>query len=386
MNGFKFYNPTEVYFGQDQINKLANLIKQYGKNVLLVYGKGSIVRMGLYDRITKIFEDSTINWIEIAGIDPNPRIESVREGAKLCKENNVDFVLAVGGGSVIDASKAIASAALYDGDPWDFYARKNTPTKALPIGVVLTLAATGSEMNPFSVITNLKTKEKRGWSSPLNFPKFSILDPTYTMSVPSHQTACGIVDSLTHIYEFYFSTLNFYLNNRVVEGIMKTIIHYGPKALENPNDFEARANLMFSSTLALNGISGFGQVWDGFNHSLEHVLSAYYDIAHADGLSILAPHWMRYVLNDDNIDKFKEFAINVWDIENVGTAEEIAKKGIDKMETFYKSIGMPTQLSHVGITDSDFNDIANYATKNGSIGNFVTLSKDDVLQILYDSL
>lgn len=383
MNNFTFHNPVKVYFGKGEITHLASEIKQYGSRVLLVYGKSAIKRMGLYDEVISILQENDIHVVELPGIDPNPRIESVREGGQLCKDHNIDLVLAVGGGSVIDAAKGIASAALYDGDPWDFYSYKTQSTGALPIGTILTLAATGSEMNRGSVVTNLKTKQKHGWGSPYTYPKFSILDPTYTFTVSPHQTGCGIVDSLTHVYELYFSKKEAYLNDRICESIMKTVIHYGPKALAKPTDFEARSNLMFSSTLALNGLTGFGKEWDGFNHTTEHVISAYYDIAHADGLAILAPHWMRYILNEDNVVKFKEFAINVWQVEDAGTDMEIATKGIDKVFEFYQSIGMPTTLQEVGIDDRDFEAIAEYATGNGkTVGRFAELSKEDVLTIL----
>lgn len=386
MNNFTFHNPVKVFFGKGEIKHLAPEIKQYGTRVLLVYGKSAIKRMGLYDEVMTILNDNDITVVELPGIDPNPRIESVRKGGELCKEHNIDLVLAVGGGSVIDAAKGIASAALYDGDPWDFYSYKAQSEGALPIATILTLAATGSEMNRGSVVTNLETKQKHGWGSPYTFPKFSILDPTYTFTVNAHQTGCGIVDSLTHVYELYFSTKQAYLNDRICESIMKTIIHYGPKALDNPTDFEARSNLMFSSTLALNGLTGFGKDWDGFNHTTEHVLSGYYDIAHADGLAILAPHWMRYILDEDNAAKFKEFAIHVWQVEDNGSDLEIANKGIDKVFEYYQSIGMPTTLQEVGIDDRDFDEIADYATRNGgTVGRFKELTKDDVLAILHNA-
>ncbi|QMS85871.1 iron-containing alcohol dehydrogenase [Candidatus Xianfuyuplasma coldseepsis] len=386
MNNFTFHNPVRVYFGDDKLQELPDLVKEFGSKVLLVYGKSSIKRMGLYDKVVDLLQSNNIDIVELSGIDPNPRIESVREGGELCKKHDIDLVLAVGGGSVIDAAKGIASAALYDGDPWDFYSYKVQSEGALPIGTILTLSATGSEMNRGSVVTNLKTKQKHGWGSPYTYPKFSILDPRNTFTVNQHQTGCGIVDSLTHVYEFYFSKNDNYLNNRICEAIMKTVIHYGPQAIDNPENYEARANLMFGSTLALNGLTGFSNTWDGFNHTTEHVLSAYYDIAHADGLAILGPHWMNYILDESNVQKFKEFAINVWEVEDRGTDMEIAKRGIQAVFDFYQSIHMPTQLSNVNIDDKEFDEIASYATRYGeSVGRFKELSKDDVLQILINA-
>lgn len=383
MNNFTFHNPVTVYFGQGEIRRLPELIAPHGDKVLLVYGKSAIQRMGLYDTVLELLGEHGITVVELGGIDPNPRIESIREGGRLCKEHNIDLVLAVGGGSVIDAAKGIASAALYDGDPWDFYSYQAESTGALPIGTILTLAATGSEMNRGSVVTNFATKEKNGWGSAYTYPKFSILDPTYTFSVSKHQTGCGIVDSLTHIFEFYFSRDHAPLNDRIVEGIMKTILQYGPIAITEPENYEARANLMFASTLALNGLSGFAKTWDGFNHTTEHVLSAFYDIAHADGLAILAPHWMQFILSPDTVEVFERFATNVFDMEPAADPMVTATKGIAALIAFYRQIGMPVKLHEVDIDDTEFDAIAERATKHGgTVGRFVPLTEDDVKQIL----
>jgi len=386
MKNFNFYNPTKIYFGKDETDKIGKLCKEYGNNVLLVYGKTAIKRIGLYDRVINSLKKENINVFELPGIDPNPRIESIREGGKLCKNHKIDLVLAVGGGSVIDASKGIASAALYEGDPWDFYSYKAESNGALPIASILTLSATGSEMNGGSVVTNFATKEKNGWGSQFTNPKFSILDPANTFSVSKHQTACGIVDSLTHVYEYYFSSDQSFLNDRICEGIMKTVIHFGPIALKEPNNFEARSNLMFSSTLALNGLSGFAKTWDGFNHTTEHLLSAYYDIAHADGLAILAPHWMEKILNEKTLDKFYEFAVNVWGVEESDDKMSVAKEGINQVYKFYESIKMPLTLREVDIIDPPLEELAKRATKNGTIGRYLNLDYKDVLDILTKSL
>ncbi len=382
MKNFEFYNPTKVYFGKDEVNKVGKLVKEYGNNVLLVYGKGSIKKTGLYERVIKLLEKEEITVFELGGIDPNPRIEAIRLGGELCKKHQIDLVLAVGGGSVIDAAKGIAAAAKYEKDPWDFYAHKAEAKDALAIATVLTLSATGSEMNPFSVVTNFETQEKNGWGSNYAYPKFSILDPTLTYSVSYHQTGCGIVDILTHVYEFYFSKKESYLNNRLCEAIMKTVIHYGPIALKEPSNYEARANLMFSSTLALNGIISFSNVWEGFNHTTEHVLSAVYDIAHGDGLSILGPTWMKHILSEDNVEKFYEFAVNVWGIEDDEDHAYVASQGISAVFSFYRSIKMPLRLKDVGIINPDFDLLAEKAVTNKTIGEFVKLTKEDVKDIL----
>lgn len=386
MKNFNFYNPTKVLFGKGEVEKIGTLVKEYGNTVLLVYGKSSIKKIGLYDKVVSLLKKEGITIVDFGGIDPNPRIESIREGADLCKKHNVDLVLAVGGGSTIDASKGIASAALYDGDPWDFYSYKVESKGALPIATILTLAATGSEMNAGTVVTNFATKEKNGWGSPFTNPKFSILDPENTFTVSPHQTACGIVDSLTHIYEFYFSSEDAYLNDRVCEGLMKTIIHYGPLATKNPKDYTARANLMFGATLALNGVSGFAKDFEGFNHSTEHVLGAFYDIYHADGLSILATHWMDYILSENTVDKFYEFAVNVWAVHPDKDKMKVAKEGIKRVFNFYKSLNMPLYLKEVDIINPPLDEIANKALKGPTIGKYVPLKKQDVINILTNAL
>lgn len=386
MINFEFHNPTKVYFGKDGVSRLGELVKKEASKVLLVYGKSAIKRMGLYDKVVKQLNDNNITFYEVSGVDPNPRIESVREGAELCKKHDIELVLAVGGGSVIDCSKAIGLAAKYDGDPWDLYEYKHNPTDGLKIASILTLSATGSEMNRGSVITNWEINKKRGFGSIFSYPVFSILDPENTYTVSKYQTGCGIVDSLTHVYELYFSNDDFYLNNRIAEGIMKTIIHYGRIAIKDPKNYEARANLMFGSTLALNGLTGFGKTWDGFNHTTEHVLSAYYDIAHGAGLAITGTHWMNYILDESNVDKFYEFAVNVWDIEEDSNKLNVAKKGINKMVEYYKEIGMPTHLKEENIVNPDLELLSSEAVTNNTLGNFKSLSKQDVYNILKNAL
>jgi alcohol dehydrogenase YqhD (iron-dependent ADH family) len=301
---------------------------------------------------------------------------------ELCKKHDIELVLGVGGGSTIDCSKAIALGAKYEGDAWDIYEYKVNPTESLKVASVLTLSATGTEMNGNSVISNMKINKKRGFGSLLSYPVFSILDPELTYSVSKYQTACGVVDSLTHIYEFYFSKDKNYLNDRICEGIMKSIVHFGPKAIDNPEDFEARSNLMFASTLALNGLTGFGKTWEGFNHTTEHVLSAYYDIAHGAGLAITGANWMDYILGDDTADKFYEFAVNVWGLEESQDKMAVAKKGIQAMKEFYQSIGMPLTLKEENIINPDLDLLSKEAMRGETICRFKTLVQKDVYNIL----
>ena len=386
MNNFEFHNPTKIYFGKGEVDKLGGLVKEIGNKVLLVYGKSSIKRIGLYDKVIKQLSDNEIEVFELSGVDPNPRISTVREGQRLCQKHNIDLVLAVGGGSVIDCSKAIGLAAKYDGDPWDIYSYKYNPTDGVPVASILTLSATGSEMNRGSVISNPETEDKNGFGSMFSYPVFSILDPENTFSVSKYQTGCGIVDTLTHVYELYFSKDVNHLNDRICEAIMKTVVHYGPIALEDPTNYEARANLMFGSTLALNGLTGFGKTWEGFNHTTEHVLSAFWDIAHGAGLAVTGANWMKFVLDESNVQKFYEFAVNVWGVHPGEDKMSVAKEGIEKVWEFYKSIGMPLTLKEVGIVNPDLEKVSAQATRYGNIGNFRELSKEDVKTILSNAL
>ena len=386
MNNFEFHNPTKIYFGKGEVDKLGGLVKEIGNKVLLVYGKSSIKRIGLYDKVIKQLSDNEIEVFELRGVDPNPRISTVREGQRLCQKHNIDLVLAVGGGSVIDCSKAIGLAAKYDGDPWDIYSYKYNPTDGVPVASILTLSATGSEMNRGSVISNPETEDKNGFGSMFSYPVFSILDPENTFSVSKYQTGCGIVDTLTHVYELYFSKDVNHLNDRICEAIMKTVVHYGPIALEDPTNYEARANLMFGSTLALNGLTGFGKTWEGFNHTTEHVLSAFWDIAHGAGLAVTGANWMKFVLDESNVQKFYEFAVNVWGVHPGEDKMSVAKEGIEKVWEFYKSIGMPLTLKEVGIVNPDLEKVSAQATRYGNIGNFRELSKEDVKTILSNAL
>ena len=389
MQNFNYSIPTKVYFGEGQIEVLASEIKKYGTKVLLTYGGGSIKKNGIYDEVVDIFKKNNIEFWELGGIDPNPRIDSVREGIKIIRENNIDFILAVGGGSTIDCSKVIAAGYYYDGDPWDLVIKKTKIQNALPIGTILTLSATGSEMNSGAVISNMETKQKLGTGHPSMAPKFSILDPNYTFTLPKYQTIAGVADIMSHTFENYF-TLNdgAYLQNRLAEGVLKTLIHYGPIAVEEPENYEARANIMWASSLAINGLLSYGKntIWSV--HSMEHELSAYYDITHGIGLAILTPPWMEYVLDDERVDKFVEYGINVWGIDSNKDKYEIARESIDKTKEFFISLGIPMTLKEVGIGEENLEIMAKAAIdhKGGLVGNFKPLYYEDVLAIYKKAL
>lgn len=389
MENFNYSIPTKIFFGEGKIEVLGKEIKKYGSKVLLAYGGGSIKKIGLYDKVVNILKENEIPYFELGGIEPNPRVESVAEGVRICRENNIDFILAVGGGSTIDCSKVIAGAVAYDGNPWDLVIGKAKYEKILPIASILTIAATGSEMDAGAVITNMKTNQKYGTGNPGFFPKFSILDPTYSYSVSKYQTAAGVADIMSHTFEVYFSNVKgAYLQDRLAEGVLKTCIHYGKRAIDDPENYEARANLMWASSLAINGLLGYGKNSNWTVHPLEHELSAYYDITHGVGLAILTPHWMEHVLDENNLYKFKEYGINVWNIDPKLDDMEIAKMSIEKTSEFFKSLDIPMTLREVGIGEEKIEimaaDVIEYM--EGPVGNFKPLNYNDVLSIFKKSL
>jgi alcohol dehydrogenase YqhD (iron-dependent ADH family) len=382
MNNFNSNFPTQIIFGKNRIEDLGNQIKTY-KNILLVYGAGSIKKSGIYDKVIGVFQENDIAHCEVAGVKPNPDISSVREGVACCKENKIDFILAVGGGSVIDCAKAIAAGACYDGDPWDFFIGKAKITNALPLGCILTLAASASEMNGNSVVNDDQNKEKRAVGSPLLRPVFSILDPTYTFSVNKYHTAAGIVDTIAHLFCPYFYPNRFvFMQDRCAEALMKTCVHCGRIAIDDPGDYNARANLMWASSWAFNGFLKLGQANDSICHGIEHVFSGLYDITHGVGLAIILPAWMRHVLDNDNASKFAEYARNVWDVTN-NDDYLAAQEGIEKTETFFKEIGMPLSFKDINIRDDDFEKIAEQLAGENGIGKFKKLFKEDILNILH---
>jgi len=381
MSNFVFHNPTKIIFGVDTTNEVGKEAKNYGKKVLLVLGQGSIKKIGLYDSVVGLLKDSGLEVYELEGAKPNPRVDLVRKGIQMVRENKIELILALGSGSVIDTGKAIAAGLTYEGDVWDLFRYRKPIKPTIPIGVVLTLAATGSEMNGNAVISNMETEEKLSISSPYIYPKFSILDPKNTTTVPMNHTLYGIVDILSHVFEQYFDrTEGAVLQDRFAESIMKTVIETTPKLIKNPEDVEARGIILWCGTNALNGIIGVGKEQDWASHDIEHAISAVYDISHGLGLAIVFPHWMRYVI-DVIPHKFAQFARNVWGIQGDDDFE-VGLKGIDRLIDFYESIGVPTKLSQIGINDERLEEMAEKATLFGPLGNTKKLTKEDVLNIL----
>lgn len=386
MNNYEYCVPTDIRFGKGQIACLSEEIGKYGKKVLLVYGGGSIKKTGLYDKIYEVLKDYEI--YELPGIEPNPRLSSVKKGAKICKEIGIDVVLAVGGGSSIDASKHIACSAFYDGDPWDLVLDKTKVTKALPIFTVLTICATGSEMNPGAVISNEETKEKLEINHPLLYPTLSVCDPTYLFSLPKMQTAAGTADIVSHIFEQYFQPNDgAYITDRLSEAALKTCFKYGPIAIAEPENYEARSNLMWTSSIALNHLFTFGKGGAWSVHPIEHELSAFYDITHGVGLAILTPAWMRYVLNENTVKRFAMFARNVWNVTKEDDYEA-ANAGIDLTEKFFHDMGLPGTLSEIGLDDSQFELMASEAVRTSGLStrSYVKLDPADVEQIYRNCL
>ncbi|WP_338778077.1 iron-containing alcohol dehydrogenase [Metabacillus sp. FJAT-52054] len=387
MENFTYYNPTKLIFGKGQLEQLKNELPQYGSKVLLVYGGGSIKRSGLYDQVISVLNEIGAEVSELAGVEPNPRLTTVRKGVDICKTEGIEVILAVGGGSVIDCTKAIAAGAKYDGDAWDIVTKKHAPADALPFGTVLTLAATGSEMNAGSVITNWETQEKYGWGSPLTFPKFSILDPVNTFTVPKDHTVYGIVDMMSHVFEQYFHRAsNTPLQDRMCESVLKTVIETAPKLLEDLENYDLRETILYNGTIALNGTLQMGAPGDWASHNIEHAVSAVYDIPHAGGLAILFPNWMKHNLHVD-VSRFKQLAVRVFDVNPEGkTDEETALEGISRLREFWSSLGAPSRLADYNINDENLDMIADKAMIYGEFGRFNALKKQDVVDILQASL
>ncbi|MGL4672673.1 iron-containing alcohol dehydrogenase [Cetobacterium sp.] len=390
MKNFIYDVPTRILFGENQVSNVGKEVKKHASKVLLLYGKNSIKKNGLYDEVIKRLRDENIEIIELSGVDPNPRIETVREGAELCRKHHLELILAVGGGSTIDCAKGIAAQTKYHGDIWqDLCVDKkfHLLTEALPVASILTLAATGSEMNGNSVLSNPSEDLKLGFNSYILRPVFSILDPTYTFTVNKYQTAAGVVDIMSHLFEQYFSPdKKGYLQARMMEGLLKTVIHYGPIAYENPTDYEARANIMWASSLSLNGLTSSGkESTDWATHQIEHELSAKYDITHGVGLGILTPYWMEYVLSEENVHRFVEYANNVWGIFGDDNFE-VAQKAIRTTREFFNSLDVPSTLAEIDIDSSKFEEMAAGATRLGAIGTMKKLEFKDVLEILISAL
>lgn len=389
MDKFTYHNPTKLIFGRGQLDTLPNEVQQYGKRVLLVYGGGSIKRNGIYDNVLEQLAEIEAEVYELPGVEPNPRITTVRNGVAICKSEGIELILAIGGGSTIDCAKAIAAGAKTDVDMWDIVTKKAKATDALPFGVILTHAATGSEMNRGSVITNWETNEKHGWGSPYTHPKFSILDPAHTLSVPREQTVYGMVDMMSHVLEHYFhKQTNTAVQDRFCESILKTVIETAPKLLADLENYEYRETIMLCGTLALNDMLNMGFHGDWASHNLEHAASAVHDIPHGGGLAILFPHWMRHVLDNENVARFKQLAIRVFDIEVDGKSDhDIALSGIESLRKFWTDIGAPVRLGDYSIDESSVELMAEKTViTRPEYGNFKRLSKQDSVEILKASL
>lgn len=385
ISDFIYDIPVRIYFGHDQLKNLGSELKKYGKRVLMTYGGGSIKRVGLYDRIVKEIEGAGLELFELSGIEPNPRIGSVRKGVQICKEKNIDVLLAVGGGSTIDATKIMAAGACVDHDPWDFLdLGKQAPIdKALPIITILTLSATGSEMDTAAVISNPETSDKLGRLAPAMLPKASFLDPSNTFSVSSYQTACGAADMLSHIFEVYFNMDDgLYMLDCFMEGLMKTIIRFAPVAMREPENYEARANLMWASSWAINGFINGGRRKAWSCHPMEHELSAIYDITHGLGLAILTPRWMEYCLDDARVNKYVQFGTNVFGIDPSLAPMDIAHMAIDKLSDFlFNTLQLKRTFPEVGIGRENFAIMARKAVNGGTLPGFKPLQQSDVEKI-----
>lgn len=387
MYNFNYYTPTKVVFGKDTENQVADLIKEFdGKKILIHYGGGSVIRTGLMKRVTDILDANGIEYIMLGGAVPNPHLGLVYEGIELCKKEGVDFILAVGGGSAIDSAKAIGYGVTNEGDVWDFYDYKREATACLPIGVILTLSATGSEMSDSSVITKEEGLVKRGYSSDYSRPKFAIMNPVLTMTLPDYQTACGCTDIMMHTMERYFTNGgNMEITDSLAEGLLRTVMNNAKILAKDPQNYDARAEVMWAGSLAHNGLTGCGNDGgDWMTHKLEHELGGLYDVAHGAGLAAIWGSWARYCLASC-LPRFKKFAIDVMGVEATGTDEEIAIKGIEAMEDFYREIKMPTNLRELGVnaTDEDLVEMAHKCAVGvgGAKGSAKMLDEAAMLEI-----
>jgi len=382
MKNFDYHNPTRLVFGKDTIKDIGKFVSEYGdKKVLLLYGKGSIFKNGVYDQVVESLDKYGIEYVEMSGVQPNPVLSKVRETVDFMKKENVDAIVAVGGGSVLDTSKIAAASFYYEGDPCDFYEKKVFPEKALPIYGILTISATGSEMNSGGVITNEEEKKKWGWGSKYTYPRLSIVDPSIQKTLPVNQTVNGAVDTLTHVFEEYFDgTKDTLMADEFAEGIIRTTMETVKVLIKDPNDYEARANLAWAATLALNGLNGLGRRGDWASHSIEHSISAYYDIAHAEGLAMVMPAWMKYVYKED-VDKFARFGEKIFGITGEDK-EEVALKAIEAYKDFLKEIGAPVALSERNIGEDKIDVMAKNALLRGPLGGLKKLEEEDVYNIL----
>lgn len=387
MKNFEFYSPTRVYFGQNEHERIGDILKHYGyKKVLLHYGGGSIKKTGLYDVVTKRLEDSGISYVELGGVQPNPVLGLVKQGIALCRQESVELVLAVGGGSAIDSAKIIAVGAMNDCDPWLFSSHKAVPKAALPIGTILTLSATGSETSASAVITNEQLKLKRGYNSDFHRPLFSILNPELTYTVSPYQTACGIVDIIMHTAERYMTQKgDVEITDRIAESLLKSTINAGKAAMQNPQDYHARASLMWAGSLSHNGLTGAGRDYFMISHQIEHEISGMFEnVAHGAGLAVVFPAWMRYVYKV-YLPRFCQYAVRVWNCEmDFEHPEKTALAGIEATEHFFRSLGMPLTLQELGIGEDSIEEMAIKCTNDGErkLPGLVDYKKEEIMDIL----
>lgn len=379
---FTYYNPTKIYFGKNALSALPEELAHYGDTVLLVYGKGSIKRLGLYDQVLELLQQAGKKVVELPGIKSNPTYAQLQQGARLVREHQVDLILAVGGGSVIDCSKGISVAAYCQGDPWQKYwvDMEAVDHPVVPVGSILTMAGTGSEMNGGSVITNEEVKLKNGRVfEPEVYPKFSILNPEYTYTVPKYQMVSGIFDTMSHLMEQYFSGEDDNTTDYLIEGVMDSLIHSAREALQDPRSYQARSNIMWCATLGLNTITGLSKTQDWEVHNIEHQIGAYTDCAHGAGLAVVSPHYYRYIASE-GMDKFVRFAQKIWGVDPAGmTKEQIGMAGIDRLADFIRELGLPTTLRELGVTQEMLPEIAG-STYPG--GGYRKLETADILEIL----
>lgn len=384
MENFIYDIPTTVYFGKGQLHQLERIIRESGKRVLLVYGGGSIKRNGIYDEVVLQLQKAGRKYVELGGVEPNPSLHTVEKGVAVCRREQVDVIVAIGGGSAIDCAKVVSAAVCSDQTPWELVLHPKEIKRALPVIAVLTIAATGSEMDHIAVITNPETKEKIGTRNPLLRPKAAILDPTFTFSVSAYQNACGVADIMSHTMESYFAREEAELQDRFAEGILKVCIKYGPIVLQEPTHYEARANLMWAASWAINDMLKLGHMTQWSVHPMEHPLSAFYSVTHGEGLAILTPHWMEYVLSEDTVDKFARFAREIWQVEEKDVWD-MAREGIERLRGFYEQLHLRSSLGELGIDETHLDAMAMDAARQ-TVNGYVSLSAEDVKNIYRNSL
>jgi hypothetical protein len=382
MENFTFVNPTKIIFGRGAEEHVGKEVRPFSGRILLHYGKGSVRTSGLLDRICHSLRKEGIRYTGLGGVTPNPRLSLVREGIRLCREEKIDFILAVGGGSVIDSAKTIAVGVPYHGDGWDFFLRSATIEAAIPVGVVLTIPAAGSESSSAAVITNEEGALKRDAQSELMRPRFAIMNPELTFTLPPYQTACGIADIMAHVMERYFTNAKAVdFTDLLCEATLKTIIHHAPIVLREPKNYDSRAEVMWAGTVAHNDLLSTGRIGDWASHMIEHELSALYDVAHGAGLAVIFPAWMKRVYRHD-VARFAQFAARVWNVDyDFGDPARTAREGIRRMEVFFREIGLSVTLEELGVEENRYSEMARKCTERGPVGNFAKLSRDTVGEI-----